>query len=34
MAAVGAHEIVVETPDHTHTMPQMRDEEIERVLDA
>ena len=34
MAAVGAHEIVVETPDHTRTLAQMSDEEIERVLDA
>ena len=34
MAAVGAHEIVVETPDHTRMLAQMSDEEIERVLDA
>ncbi|MGA7624966.1 MAG: galactose-1-phosphate uridylyltransferase [Candidatus Acidiferrales bacterium] len=34
MAAVGAHEIVVETPDHELTLAQMSDEEIERVLDA
>ncbi|HEY4949210.1 MAG TPA: DUF4931 domain-containing protein [Candidatus Acidoferrales bacterium] len=34
MAAVGAHEIVVETPDHTRALAQMSDEEIERVLDA
>ena len=34
MAAVGAHEIVVETPDHTRTLAQLSDEEIERVLDA
>ena len=34
MASVGAHEIVVETPDHTRTLAQMTDEEIERVLDA
>src|ERR1700691_2484931 len=34
MAAVGAHEIVVETQDHTRTLAQLSDEEIERVLDA
>ena len=34
MAAIGAHEIVVETPDHTRKLEQMSDEEIERVLDA
>jgi UDPglucose--hexose-1-phosphate uridylyltransferase len=34
MAAVGAHEIVVETPEHTRTLERMSDEEIERVLDA
>jgi UDPglucose--hexose-1-phosphate uridylyltransferase len=34
MAAVGAHEIVVETPDHERALGQMSDEEIERVLDA
>jgi UDPglucose--hexose-1-phosphate uridylyltransferase len=34
MEAVGAHEIVVETPDHTRTMAQLEDEEIERVLGA
>ena len=34
MAPTGAHEIVVETPDHTRTLAQMSDEEIERVLEA
>jgi UDPglucose--hexose-1-phosphate uridylyltransferase len=34
MEAVGAHEIVVETPEHTRTLAQLGDEEIERVLGA
>jgi UDPglucose--hexose-1-phosphate uridylyltransferase len=34
MAPTGAHEIVVETPDHTRSLAQMSDEEIERVLEA
>ena len=34
MSAIGAHEIIVETPDHTRTLAQMSDEEIERVLQA
>ena len=34
MASVGAHEIIVETPDHTRTLAQMSDEQIERVLEA
>ncbi len=34
MAPTGAHEIVVETPDHARSLAQMSDEEIERVLDA
>lgn len=34
MAAVGAHEVIVETPDHSRTLSQMSDEEIERVLTA
>jgi UDPglucose--hexose-1-phosphate uridylyltransferase len=34
MAAIGAHEIIVETPDHTRTLAQLTDEEIERVLEA
>src|SRR5262245_44298764 len=32
MRPVGAHEIIVETPEHGRTLPQMSDEEIERVL--
>ncbi|MBZ5695643.1 MAG: galactose-1-phosphate uridylyltransferase [Acidobacteriia bacterium] len=34
MDAVGAHEIIVETPDHSRTFTQFTDEEIERVLEA
>lgn len=34
MDAVGAHEIVVETPNHSVALSQLSDEEIERVLDA
>lgn len=34
MAAVGAHEIVIETPDHDRPLARMTDEEIERVMDA
>jgi UDPglucose--hexose-1-phosphate uridylyltransferase len=34
MTAIGAHEIIVETPDHTRTLGQMSDEEIERVLEV
>ena len=34
MAPIGAHEIIVETPDHTRTLAQISDEEIERVLEA
>ncbi len=34
MAAIGAHEIIVETPEHSRTLAQMSDEEIERVLEA
>jgi UDPglucose--hexose-1-phosphate uridylyltransferase len=34
MAAIGAHEIIVETQDHTRALSQMSDEEIERVLEA
>ena len=34
MAATGAHEIIVETPEHTRQLSQMGDEEIERVLEA
>jgi len=34
MRPVGAHEIIVETPDHTRRLSAMSDEEIERVLTA
>ena len=34
MRAVGAHEIIVETPDHTRKLSGLSDEEIERVLQA
>ncbi|HXZ13216.1 MAG TPA: DUF4931 domain-containing protein [Candidatus Sulfotelmatobacter sp.] len=34
MAAIGAHEIIVESQDHTRALSQMADEEIERVLEA
>ncbi len=34
MASIGAHEIIVETPEHARTLAQMTDEEIERVLEA
>jgi UDPglucose--hexose-1-phosphate uridylyltransferase len=34
MRAVGAHEIIVETPDHNKKLSQLTDEEIERVLQA
>ena len=34
MAPIGAHEIIVETPDHTRSLPFLADEEIERVLEA
>ena len=34
MAAVGAHEIIVETPNHSGTLTQLGDAEIERVLEA
>jgi len=34
MAAVGAHEIVVETPNHSLTLDRLSDEEIARVLEA
>ncbi|HEX9760939.1 MAG TPA: DUF4931 domain-containing protein [Candidatus Acidoferrales bacterium] len=32
MHAVGAHEIVIETPNHDRRLSQLHDEEIERVL--
>ena len=34
MASVGAHEIIVESPDHSRSLAQMSDDEIERVLEA
>ncbi len=34
MAPVGAHEIVIETPDHNRTMSEMSDDEIHAILDA
>jgi UDPglucose--hexose-1-phosphate uridylyltransferase len=34
MASIGAHEIIVETPDHSQTLARMSDEQIERVLEA
>ena len=34
MSAVGAHEIIVESPDHSGKLEQMSDEEIEHVLEA
>lgn len=32
MGPVGAHEVIVETPDHNKKLSQLSDEEIERVL--
>ena len=34
MGALGAHEVVIETPHHDKRMSQLSDEEIERVLSA
>ena len=34
MGALGAHEVVIETPQHDKRMSQFSDEEIERVLSA
>lgn len=34
MAPNGAHEIIVETPNHSRTLAEMGDEEIQRVLEA
>lgn len=34
MAPIGAHEIIVETPDHAVSLAQLKDEEIDRVLEA
>ncbi len=32
MGSMGAHEVVVETPDHNKRLSQLSDEEIDRVL--
>jgi UDPglucose--hexose-1-phosphate uridylyltransferase len=34
MRAVGAHEIIVETPDHARKLSDLKDEEIDRVFQA
>ncbi len=34
MAGVGAHEIIIETPDHSRSLTQFSDEDVERVLEA
>ncbi len=34
MRPVGAHEVIVETPEHTQRLSQLSDEQIERVLAA
>lgn len=34
MAGVGAHEVIIETPDHARSLTQLADEEVERVLEA
>ena len=34
MRAVGAHEVIIESPDHNQWLGRMRDDEIERVLEA
>ena len=34
MDAIGAHEVIVETPDHARQLAQLPDEEIQRVLEA
>jgi len=34
MAPIGAHEIIVETPQHDRRLDRLSDEEIERVLEA
>jgi UDPglucose--hexose-1-phosphate uridylyltransferase len=34
MDATGAHEIIIETPEHARYLSQMPDEQIERVLEA
>lgn len=34
MRPVGAHEIIVESPDHNQSLARMTDDRIERVLEA
>ena len=34
MAGIGAHEIIVESPEHNRTLARMSDQEIQRVLEA
>src|SRR5208337_3053826 len=34
MSGVGAHEIIIETSDHSLTLAELSDEEIQRVLEA
>src|SRR5215471_11370569 len=34
MRPLGAHEIIIESPDHNSTLARMSDEQIERVLEA
>jgi UDPglucose--hexose-1-phosphate uridylyltransferase len=34
MEAIGAHEVIVESPDHARQLAQLSDEEIQRVLEA
>jgi len=34
MAAVGAHEMIIETPDHSQPLARLSDDEIARVLEA
>jgi len=34
MRPVGAHEIIIESPDHNQSLGRLADEQIERVLDA
>ena len=34
MDAIGAHEIIIETPSHSRTLTELTDEEVQRVLEA
>jgi len=34
MSPIGAHEIIIESPDHNQSLARMSDEQIERVLEA